>query len=185
MNLKTFIHEALSFTKILIIFIIIGILLRVFVFATFEVSGESMANNFHNGDRLIVSKYAYKISTPKRFDVVIFHENQTEDYIKRVIGLPGEKIQYVNNKLYVNDKPIVQDFLDQETYDFTLKDLLGSETVPEGYVFVLGDNRTNSKDSRVPEVGFVPIEKIIGKVSVRFGPLNKFDIGVSGNQRLK
>ena len=143
-----------------------------------------MQNNFHDGDKLIVSKLSYVIGEPERFDVVIFHADEESDYIKRVIGLPGETIEYKDNMLYVNGQPIKENYLDYITYDFNLKEILDSETVPEGYVFVLGDNRTNSLDSRYEKVGFVPMDEIVGKVVLRYGPFDNIDFGVSGNAPL-
>ena len=184
MNYKLILKEVVDFIKTMFFFLIIIVLLRMFVFANFEVSGESMANNFHDGEKLIVSKLDYKFKQPKRFDVIIFKENEQQDFIKRVIGLPGEKVEYKNNLLYINGQPIEETYLDHTTYDFKLGDILPYDKVPPNHVFVLGDNRTNSLDSRTKEVGFVSYDQIIGKVKMRYWPFSRFDFGVSGNQLL-
>lgn len=184
MNHKFIFREIADFLKTMVFFLSIIILFRMFVFANFEVSGESMANNFHDGEKLIVSKLDYKFIKPERFDVIIFKANEKQDFIKRVIGLPGEKVEYKNNLLYINDQPIEESYLEQNTYDFKLGDILQYDKVPKNHVFVLGDNRTNSLDSRSKEVGFVSYDQIIGKVKMRYLPFNRFDLGVSGNQLL-
>lgn len=184
MNVKNIVAEIIDFLKTTLIFLVILILLRVFIFATFEVSGESMANNFHDGDKLIVSKLSYVFDEPERFDVIVFKATPELDFIKRVIGLPGDKIEYKDNILYVNDQAIEEIFLDFHTNDFKLEDLLEYDTVPQDHVFVLGDNRTNSTDSRVPGIGFISYEQIIGKTTMRYMPFSKVDFGVGGNQRL-
>lgn len=172
---------------------VIVILLRMFVFAIYDVSGNSMEPNFHNGERLIVSKLAYQIGEPERFDVVVFHATNDDDFIKRIIGLPGDEISYKDDVLYVNGTPIEENFIKEQkdqsngdyTKDFTLGEILTTQTVPDGYVFVMGDNRPNSVDSRYAQLGFIPMESIVGEVIIRLFPFSQFDIGVSGNQALK
>ncbi|WP_240456736.1 signal peptidase I [Virgibacillus halodenitrificans] len=191
-KLKKGLRELLDFGKSVLFFMVIVILLRVFVFATYDVSGSSMEPNFHDGERLIVSKLSYQVGIPERFDVVVFHATNQDDYIKRVIGLPGDEIKYENDILYVNGQPIEENFIKDEkkqsnheyTENFNMKEILPHETVPEGYVFVMGDNRPNSVDSRYASLGFIPIESVVGEVIVRLFPLNQFNVGISGNQSL-
>lgn len=191
-TLKNLLAEVWDFAKTLLFFITIIVLLRIFVFSTYDVSGQSMLPNFHDKDRLIVSKLAYQFGKPKRFDVIVFHATKDKDFIKRVIGLPGDRIRYKDDVLYINDKPVKEHFLEDikksykgnYTNDFTLEEVLHAEKVPEGHVFVLGDNRPNSMDSRFAEVGFVPIDKIVGKVEIRYLPLSHFTLNVSGNKAI-
>lgn len=150
-----------------------------------------MEPNFHDGERLIVSKLSYQIGEPERFDVVVFHATNDSDFIKRIIGLPGDKIEYRNDTLYVNGQPIEENFIkDQKntsgnyTKDFDMSEILQYETVPDGYYFVMGDNRPNSIDSRYAPLGFIPKESIVGEVVIRLFPLSKFNIGISGNHAL-
>jgi signal peptidase I len=126
---------------------------------------------------------AYDIGKPHRFDIVVFHATPTKDFIKRVIGLPGDHIEYRNDTLYVNGKPIPEPYLKPYkaqvqgnlTYDFKLQDTaVGQKTVPKGELFVMGDNRRRSKDSRI--IGAVPIKEIVGKVDLQFWPLDDFHV---------
>lgn len=119
-----------------------------------------MMPTLEDGDRMIVNKIGYKIGEPKRFDIVVFHAPEQKNYIKRVIGLPGDTLEYKDDQLYINGEPIEEPYLDAYkaqitegtlTEDFTLNDIdvsLDSNTIPEGYIFVMGDNRRYSKDSR-------------------------------------
>ena len=107
-------------------------------------------------------------------------------YIKRVIGLPGDHIAYENDTLYINDEALEEPYLDLYkeqlldngtlTQDFTLQSLTDYSTIPEGYLFVLGDNRRNSVDSRYASVGLVPMEKVLGKANIRFYPFDSIGI---------
>ena len=109
-----------------------------------------------------------------------------DTYIKRVIGVAGDSIAFENDVLYVNgdivDEPYVHAYKEKVqnglpfTADFTLQSVAGVETIPEGYIFVLGDNRRNSTDSRDPDVGLVPIDKVLGKTSIRIFPFNEIGI---------
>lgn len=158
-------------------------LVRHFLFANYIVHGESMMPTIEEGNRLIVNKIQTEFKQPDRFDLIVFHANQNEDYIKRVIGLPGDTIEYHDDQLYVNDKPVEESYLNlykeqlvdaQLTEDFTLLEKTGRETVPDGYVFVLGDNRRHSYDSR--HLGFIKKENIVGIVDLRYWPLESFQI---------
>jgi len=133
-----------------------------------------------------VNKIGYKIGEPKRFDIVVFHAPEQKNYIKRVIGLPGDTLEYKDDQLYINGEPIEEPYLDAYkaqitegtlTEDFTLNDIdvsLDSNTIPEGYIFVMGDNRRYSKDSR--HIGLVNQKEIIGNTSLIFWPFSDIKI---------
>ena len=152
-----------------LVIIIVVVLIRTFVITPIRVDGLSMYSTLNDGDILLLEKYDKAF---KRFDIVVF-TNGEDRLIKRVIGLPGDKIEYKNNKLYINGKYQKEIFLtnNQKTYDFTLKDI-GYKKIPKGYYFVLGDNRTNSTDSRI--LGLIKKDKIQGKAIFTILPVNKF-----------
>lgn len=172
--------EAMSVFKSVVLAIIIVTLMRQFVFTPTTVRGESMLPSLEDGNRIILSK----MTTINRFDEVVFHATDSSDsYVKRVIGLPGDTIEMKNDVLYINEKAVDEPYLDEFknnlqgrerlTEDFTLKNLTGKQKVPKGQMFVLGDNRLYSKDSRI--FGFVPMDRIIGEVKLRIWPIS--DIG--------
>ncbi|WP_328286465.1 signal peptidase I [Ureibacillus manganicus] len=177
-------NELWEWTKALIIAFLIAVVIRYFLFTPIVVDGDSMMPTLENGDRMIVNKFGYMIGEPNRFDIVVFHAPEGKDYIKRVIGLPGEHIEYRNDQLYINGEPIEEPYLDEYksqlpkgdlTQDFTLQDIPNVdpnvEVIPEGYVFVMGDNRRGSKDSR--HIGLVNIDEIIGSTNLIFWPINE------------
>jgi len=152
-------------------------ILRFLVFTNYVVEGESMMPTLEEGNLLIINKWG----GIHRFDIIVFHANKQEDYVKRVIGLPGDRIVYKNDVLYVNGKPVKEPYLKpykrklidgKLTGDFTLEEVTGKKTVPKGFVFVLGDNRLNSWDSR--HFGFVKMNRIVGKVNARYWPFHEF-----------
>lgn len=149
--------------------IIIAVLIRTYVVALVRVNGTSMYPTLENKDFMILNKINYRFNDIKRFDIVVIKEEK-EYLIKRVIGLPGDKIEYKNNKLYVNGKYVEEKFGHKRTNDFTL-DELKNKTVPKNTYFVLGDNRTNSIDSRI--IGFIPRNRIVGKTSLTILPFNR------------
>ncbi len=163
--------------KAIVVAVLLAGGIRYFIFAPIIVDGYSMMPTLHNHERMIVNKLAYKIGTPHRFDIIVFHAEAGRDYIKRVIGLPGDRIEYRNDTLYVNGKPYEEPYLAEAkkqvaygplTEPFTLKELTGRSTVPKGYLFVMGDNRRFSKDSR--HIGFIPMSKVVGKASIVYWP---------------
>lgn len=153
-----------------------------FLFVPVVVEGSSMMPTLEDGDRLIVNKAGPKIADYKRFDVIVFEANDNTNYIKRIIGLPGDHIQYENDTLFINGKAYEEAYLESYkntvfsgrtlTQDFKMEAYLDEEIVPEGHYFVLGDNRQRSKDSRDPRIGFVPEEEILGIAEVVIFPIN-------------
>ena len=172
--------EGVEWLKAFAIGIIIFAFIRTFFFSNYIVEGESMMPTLQDGNKLVVNKIGFQIGELNRFDVIVFHANQEEDYIKRIIGLPGDTVEYRNDVLYLNGKKQEETYLDKyrkETFggrltgDFTLLELTGADTVPEGHIFVLGDNRLGSRDSR--EFGFVSIDQVVGKVDLRYWPIDQ------------
>ncbi len=168
--------------KALVIAFLLAALIRFVLFTPIVVDGESMMPTLESGERMIVNKLNYKVGDIQRFDIVVFHAPEKKDYIKRVIGVPGDTLEYKNDQLYINDKKVnetyLQDYKNQIvdggtlTEDFSLLDYTGKKIIPKGYYFVMGDNRRNSKDSR--HIGLVSEEKIVGKASVVFWPIENF-----------
>lgn len=152
-----------------IIIVIIVVLIRTFIVTPVQVDGESMYPTLLDNELLLLKKYDHSYD---RFDIVVFKYNNSK-LVKRIIGLPGEKISYKNNVLYINNQEIDNINLDSYTYDFDLSEL-GFDTIPEGYYFVLGDNRTNSLDSRA--IGLVPEENILGVTNFSIFPFKRFGI---------
>lgn len=154
--------------------VILTFVLRTFVIEARQIPSGSMLPTLQIGDRLLVDKIAYKFTDLHRGDIVVFApppeartpEVGNNDLIKRVIGLPGEKIQVSNGQVYVNDKPLQESYIAQKPlYSY------GPETVPEGELFVMGDNRNNSFDSHA--WGFLPEENVKGRAFLRFWPFNR------------
>lgn len=181
METKT--NELFSWLKAIIVAALIAIIVRTFLFSPIIVDGPSMEPSLYNGDQMIVNKIIYKMKDPERFDIVIFHASEQKDYIKRIIGLPGEHIKVVDNQLYVNDEVVDEPFFDgystnkYVTNDFTLEMLLGNyEVIPDNHVLVLGDNRNNSTDSRSHSLGLVNMDEIVGKASFIYWPFNRIQL---------
>jgi signal peptidase I len=159
----------------LIIFFVIQMFIR-----NFRVVGTSMVNNLQNGQYLIIDKVSYNpflmdylgIGGPTRGDVIVFKPPRypSEDYVKRIIGLSGEKVQVIKGQVYINDQLLEEPF----------QPIHGSYTmpaplvVPEGQVFVLGDNRNNSNDSH--NWGPLPIENIVGRAWVSYWPPDQWGL---------
>ena len=166
---KQKVSSVLNATLPYVIIVIVVALIRTFIITPVQVEGMSMYSTLDDKEILLLKKYDKSYD---RFDVVVFNYNNTK-LIKRVIGLPGDTVAYKDNKLYINGKYIKEDFLkdNQETYDFSLEEL-GYETVPDGYYFVMGDNRTNSTDSRI--IGLISDDDIEGTTNFAIFPLDKF-----------
>ncbi|MFS0751866.1 signal peptidase I [Oceanobacillus sp. 1P07AA] len=178
-------NEWLDWIKALLLAFGLAFLVRMFLFAPIIVEGPSMFPTLHDRDQMIVNKLSYTIGEPERFDIVVFHAPTQKDFIKRVIALPGEHVAVEDNTLYINGEEVEEPFLDEQkenlqsyqtlTNDFTLEQLPGNyDVVPEGHVFVLGDNRSNSTDSRM--IGVVPMEELVGKASFVYWPFDRIHL---------
>ena len=155
----------------------ICIVLYLFVITPQEVIGESMLPTFENGEYLIANKIDYRFSPPERGDVIIFKRSEQQDYIKRIVGLPGEEVSLVNGRILVNGEPVTESsYLGPNTItngNNALKE--GSKyIIPEDEYFVLGDNRSNSTDSRY--FGSISFDTIKGKVWFVYFPFSNFRI---------
>ena len=159
----------------IVAFIIVGGV-YFFLGRPFTVSGASMYPTLHNGDRMVLSK----VGDVHRFDVVILKApDENVEYIKRVIGMPGDTVEMKSGVLYINGKKVDQPFINTEALakqtvfidDFTLESLTGEAKVPEGKYFVLGDNRGVSKDSRM--IGFIDRSAIEGKAVFTIWPFDR------------
>lgn len=175
--------EGMEWVKAFAIGIIIFAFIRTFFFSNYIVEGESMMPTLQDGNKLVVNKLGYQVGELNRFDVIVFHANAKEDFVKRIIGLPGDKLEYRNDQLYINGHKYEEPFLDvykqkspglKITGDFSLKEITGENIVPEGKLFVLGDNRLGSWDSR--QFGFISATQVVGKVDLRYWPLNEMDV---------
>jgi signal peptidase I len=158
--------------------IILGavLLIQRFIIQPVEVDGKSMEATLSNGNHLLLEKVSYWFGGPERFDVVVFQPYDDEEemyYIKRIIGLPGETVQIIDNIIYINGEPLEENYgKESEIIDSGIA--AEPITLGDDEYFVLGDNRNNSKDSRSESVGAIKRESILGKAWCRIWPLNKF-----------
>ncbi len=152
---------------LLVSFALVFGFVRPFVVEAFYIPSESMVPTLRVGDRVLVNKFIYRFTEPQRGDIVVFKsvEGDSEDLIKRVVGVPGDKISVRRGKLFVNGEPQKEPYVNKKFPD---RSFFAPKTVPKGYVFVMGDNRANSRDSRF--FGPVPEEKIEGEAFLRFWP---------------
>lgn len=144
-----------------------------------EVEGASMENTLHNGDNLIVDKLSYRFRDPERFDIIVFPFQYQANtyYIKRIIGLPGETVQIMEDgSIYINGEKMEESYgrevIQPETIGLAAEPIV----LGEDEYFVMGDNRNNSSDSRTDIVGNIKREDIIGKAWLRIWPLSDFGV---------
>jgi signal peptidase I len=147
--------------------ILIALLINVFIGQATRVEGQSMEPNLHSNQRLVVEKLSYRFHGPQRFDVVVLKlPNQGEELlIKRVVGLPGDTIEIRDGQVYIDGTPLAEPFLDVQTRPGRNSRVV----VPPLHVYVLGDNRDHSNDSR--SFGPVPIENIVGRAWLSYWPM--------------
>lgn len=158
-----------EYIEAVLIALVIAVVLRVFVVQAYRVESGSMENTLHVGDFLFVNKYIYHFQEPEPGDIIVFKYplNPTKDFIKRVIAVEGQTVEVVEKIVYVDDQPVTDPpegkHIDSRLLpkELSTRDFFGPKIVPFGHVFVLGDNRDDSKDSRF--WGFVSKEQIKGR----------------------
>lgn len=179
--------EILNTGIYLLIVLILTYLVILYVGQRTEVNGESMEPTLSDGDNLIVDKITYRFKDPERFDIIVFPFRYKENtyYIKRIIGMPGETVKIEEDgSIYIDDGDGFE--LLEESYgrEIIKADHIGLAAEPivlgDDEYFVLGDNRNNSSDSRIPEVGNIRRDQIIGRAWMRIWPLS--DIGIISHQ---
>ena len=160
--------ELVAWFKTLASAAVYATLIVTFGFQVARVEGLSMAPTLADQDRLIVNKLTYRLSAPRRGDIVMLYYplNPDKSFVKRVIAEEGDTVRIVDGRVHVNDVPMRDDFVPPE---YRSHDDFGPTVIPEGYYFVMGDHRNNSSDSR--HWGFVPKKYIIGKVQLRWWPI--------------
>ena len=177
--MKEIVKEIISTVLYLLAVVCVVYLLIVYVGQRTIVEGESMVPTLHDQDNLIVDKLTYRFRDPERFDIIVFPFEYAENvyYIKRIIGLPGETVQIdKEGRIYINGE-ILEESYGREVIQPESIGLAGEAILlGKDEYFVLGDNRNNSKDSRVPEVGNIDREDIIGRAWVRIWPLDDFGL---------
>jgi signal peptidase I len=169
--------EIWEWIKALVVAIVLAFLIRSLLFAPFVVDGTSMMPNLQDRERLIVTKLIYFFEHPKPGEIIVFHATEERDYIKRVIAVGGDTVEVRNDQLLINgdpvDEPYLKDFKEQVQKDgYPLTENFGPISIPTGELFVMGDNRRNSKDSRM--IGTVPLDAVVGRADIVFWPMSEF-----------
>lgn len=177
-TIKRLIAGFFDFLQGIVVILAIMVMIYLFIMSPQEINGASMEPSFYNGEYILTNKVMYKFRAAKRGDVVIFKSprNKDVDYIKRIIGLPGDTVELRDNAFYVNGQKIEELYLEPDVITFGGSFLQeGQEiTVPPDVYFVSGDNRPHSADSR--EFGPIPLEDIIGVAILRYWPFSKLGV---------
>ncbi|MDO4582268.1 MAG: signal peptidase I [Bacillota bacterium] len=160
-----------DYIKILLLAMVIALFLRAFVFEITRVEGASMYPSLVEGDNLFTSKIAYLFAEPERGDIVVLNAPglPSEHYIKRIIGLPNEKVEIIQGQVFIDGVLLEEAYLADQ---YTVVDT--EIIVPEGCYFVMGDNRDVSHDSRYNDIGTIPLDEIKGKAKLRLFPFSEF-----------
>jgi len=151
--------------------VVLAFFIRYFIVELYLVDGPSMRPTLQSAERLVVNKFIYRFRPPERGEILVFRypRDPSRDFIKRVIAVPGDTIEIRDGRVYVNAALLNEPYILSKTRgNYPLA------TVPDGHIFVMGDNRNNSEDSRFADVGFVPFDLIKGKAMLVFWPVSQF-----------
>ena len=155
----------------IVVAVALAMFIRTFIVELYVVDGPSMRPTLESEERLVVNKFIYRFRPPEKGEVLVFQypRDPSRDFIKRVIATPGDTIEIREGRVLVNDQLLTEDYILEKTRSEYPK-----STVPEGRIFVMGDNRNNSEDSRFAEVGFVPYDLIKGKAMIVVWPISAY-----------
>lgn len=166
-------NNIMEWIKSILIALALAFLIKTFLFNSTLVKGSSMQPTLHENDRIFVNKIVYRIHEPERGDIITLHapDKKNTEYIKRIVAIPGDKVEIKEGRIYLNDKIIEEDYIEPGIYTDTYEN--NTWEVPEGKVFVLGDNRLPgaSKDSR--SLGLIDRTSIVGRAGLRYYPFNR------------
>lgn len=166
-----------EFSKTIILAIIVALVITTFIKPTL-VKGYSMYPTIEPNNYIIINKVPYIIGDPARGDILVFKANihsatgEEKDLIKRVVGIAGDEIEIIDGIVYRNNEKIEEGYLIPETFSGYMDKI----KVEEGYIFVMGDNRPNSLDSRDPAIGMIKVSDVLGRADLRLYPLDKIGI---------
>ncbi len=171
-SIPSALRSAIEWVAVVVGAIVVALVVRAFLLQAFSIPSGSMESTLEIRDRLLVNKLSYQFGDVERGDIVVFFKPDSlsspyEDLIKRVVGLPGDVVEGRNNQVFINGEALVEPYLDS---DVVIRDF-GPVDVPDGHVFVMGDNRSNSADSRV--FGPIGIDRIEGEAFLRYWPLSR------------
>ena len=175
------VRSAVEWVAVIVGALVVALVVKTFLFQAFFIPSASMEPTLEEGDRVIVNKLSYDLHDVNRGDVIVFElepdqvgPDGIKDLIKRVVGLPGDVIETREGVVYINDRALDEPYLADGTItgdpDDGQNPSIPRQTVPEGHVFVLGDNRSNSADSRYPYRGPIPVDTIVGRAFVLIWP---------------
>lgn len=170
--LRKILYEILDWSKVLLAALIIAFVVSHTLVANAQVPTGSMETTIMAGSRGLINRLSYVAGKPERGDIIAFYfpDDKSEKYLKRIIGLPGDKIEGIRGEIYVNDVLLKESYIKEE-----INEDFGPYYVPEQSYFVMGDNRNNSEDSRFWKDKFVEKDEIIGKAEIEYFPeLKKF-----------
>lgn len=164
-------EEAKDWIVSIIVAVVLAFIIRQFVVELYIVDGPSMRPTLQSQERLVVNKFIYQFREPQKGEILVFQypRDPKRDFIKRVIATAGDTVEIKDGRVFVNDQLLNEDYILEKT-----KSEYPKSTVPKGTIFVMGDNRNNSEDSRFADVGFVPLDLIKGKAMMVFWPLDSF-----------
>src|ERR1700736_689304 len=167
---KSFLRDTLEIVFLaLVLYVVIQ-----YAVQTVHVLGSSMYSTLHDNDLLVASKISYKLHQPQRGDIIVFKppDEASRDFIKRIIGMPGERVHITNSVVYVNGQVLTEPYLQTRWTYYNNWPTSGQDhLIPPNQYFVLGDNRNHSSDSRT--FGFITLDSILGKAEVRIWPLGQ------------